>query len=927
MRSAIRAMVGSRFGLRVAGIFVLCALLPLLVASGLLVREFDAQLHEGTERELNSLVRGYGMSLIGRMSAADDVLRGVLGVAGDTGPGVDARLLHLEWVAGVWREPAWLRLEADDFVVLRNQGALLSVRFPQSGPATVGIVRMSPGGSVVLVELRPEWLWGDIGEISPDAVAYVLDAAGRRLAPAPHAGAEAAGDAPALSSGSVSSRWELFLKGRFSAESWAIVAVRPDHAVMSDLYGSHLPFPAIVAATLLLVTLLSLKLIRRQLRPLEALVEGTARIAQRRFDRPVQLVGTDEFAELANSFNGMADRLRLQFSTLDTLSEIDRLLLRSPGLEQILDSVLPRIAAVLGAETVSVVLTDEHSAGHGRAFDFTASSGKCLPVSRLSGEMTGLREIAASSVSFEAAATDARLRAFHARIAGNGSECYHVCALRSDDRLLGFLCVGYRGPGRVPETADIRVDDFSDRLTVVLAKLDRARQLYEQAHFDPLTGLANRQHFRDRLSARLGADGEAGRPGALLYIDLDHFKRINDTEGHSAGDEVLQAVARRLERCFDRHGLVARLGGDEFAVMLEHAPGAATVRQLAQRALESLRMPMSIDTREYRIEASIGVTLFPDDGRSIEDLLKNSDIAMYRAKESGRGNVVFFEREMQERMSARTELERCLHQALERSEFELAYQPIVDLAARRMAGVEALIRWPTAPDGPARSPAVFMPVAEESDLVIGIGAWVLRTACRQFSAWRREGLDLRYVSVNVSARQLRDPGFVDLVRATLRNFDVQPAELQLEITEGALADGPVISGALGELALLGVQLALDDFGTGYSSLSYLRQFPIHSVKIDRSFITGLPENRSGCRLVESIVAMTAALEKRVVAEGVETEAQLRFLQEAGCGSIQGWLFGRPAGAVDVPRAAEAIMADRRRFDGTRTIRRFVAVQG
>jgi EAL domain-containing protein (putative c-di-GMP-specific phosphodiesterase class I) len=283
---------------------------------------------------------------------------------------------------------------------------------------------------------------------------------------------------------------------------------------------------------------------------------------------------------------------------------------------------------------------------------------------------------------------------------------------------------------------------------------------------------------------------------------------------------------------------------------------------------------------------------------------------MYRAKESGRGQAVFFEPEMQERMQARASLETGLYRALEREEFKLLYQPIVDSGARKMPGVEALIRWPSAPDGHGDSPAAFVPVAEESDLIVGVGEWVLRTACRQFNAWRLDDVDLKYVSVNVSARQLRQANFVELVLSTLKTCNMRPEELHLEITEGVLADGPAIARTLDELAVHGVHLALDDFGTGYSSLSYLRNFPIHSVKIDRSFITEIPRSPAACRLVESIIAMTAVLEKHVVAEGVETEAQLRFLQEAGCGSIQGYLFGRPMEAVDIPGFARRISTHR-----------------
>jgi EAL domain-containing protein (putative c-di-GMP-specific phosphodiesterase class I) len=286
--------------------------------------------------------------------------------------------------------------------------------------------------------------------------------------------------------------------------------------------------------------------------------------------------------------------------------------------------------------------------------------------------------------------------------------------------------------------------------------------------------------------------------------------------------------------------------------------------------------------------------------------------------------VVFFETEMQDRMQARAALESGLHHALEHEEFRLLFQPIVGCEKGSPHGVEALIRWPTAPGDEPLSPSVFMPLAEESDLITGVGSWVLRTACRDFADWKAGGAGVDYVSVNVSARQLRDPGIVGLVRSSLAANYMRPGDLHLEITEGVLADGPLIARVLDELARLGVHLALDDFGTGYSSLSYLRRYPIHSVKIDQSFITETPTSTAACRLVESIIAMATALGKHVVAEGVETEAQLRFLETAGCGSIQGFLYGRPMDTARIPAHFRRIRTARHAKSASRTQRRSAA---
>lgn len=955
MRDSLRSLVGSRFGLRVVSIFVLCALIPLILASGVLLREFSGLLSQKEQRELNAMVRSYGMGLLGRLGSADDVLQGLVAAAGQSSDDqwIDDQVRRFVWVRSVRRLAAGQGFSRGELAppqmsalqlqgLARNEPVVLW-GYDDSGRISVTLVRRLPSGAVLYVELVRSWFWGDLLELTDDANLMLLDSDDRTLIlegsqadqansddlrdeiRRQQAGQKRNVDPSESSRGNwMASRWELFLRGRFNASSWQVIAFKPEPSIIAGLYSARVIFPVIVVLTLLVVSLLSLRLIRRQLRPLELLVDATRKVSRLEFTEPVELVGTDEFADLARSFNGMTEHLRMQFSALEALSEIDRLLLHSPGLEPILDSVLPHIADILGCRSVSVLLSSVDAVDQGRSYDYLRNRDQRLPVRRLTTDFTALRLATAGNHSVDIAASDSRIRSFLSPFVEAGAKSFRICALRHDETVGGFLCVGHAESPEAAVSAGIRIEDFADRLSVVLANLERTEKLYEQAHFDPLTQLPNRQHFRDKLSLRLARSTAHDEPGALLYIDLDHFKRINDTAGHTTGDDFLCAVARRLEACFDADDLVARLGGDEFAAIIQHAGDGDIARQAAQRVLERLRAPLIIGGREWRVEASIGITLFPTDGSTIEDLLKNSDIAMYRAKECGRGQAVFFEREMQERMQARASLETGLHRALERDEFTLLYQPIFDGGTTRMAGVEALIRWPSGPGEEERMPSAFIPVAEESDLIVNVGEWVLRNACRQFESWRQAGLDVGYVSVNVAARQLRQANFVGLVMDALRTTGMEPGELHLEITEGVLAEGPTIARTLAELAAHGVHLALDDFGTGYSSLSYLRNFPIHSVKIDRSFVIEIPRSTAACRLVESIIAMTTVLDKHVVAEGVETEAQLQFLQAAGCGSIQGFLLGRPMEGADIPGFMHRIRASRPLPAAKMPIRRDVA---
>jgi predicted signal transduction protein with EAL and GGDEF domain len=321
---------------------------------------------------------------------------------------------------------------------------------------------------------------------------------------------------------------------------------------------------------------------------------------------------------------------------------------------------------------------------------------------------------------------------------------------------------------------------------------------------------------------------------------------------------------------------------------------------LAERIIASLQQPIAVNGRQHLVSASVGMTVFPADGTKLEDLLKAGDIAMYHAKEAGRGCAVFYQNEMQQTLIERMKLESGMQRAFMRNDFALHYQPIVQESSGGTLAVEALLRWPGSDQSPYVSPSVFVPVAEENGLIVKLGEWILRTACAQFNGWRSEGVKLEYVSINVSARQLREPTCVLSLLSALAECGMRTDELQLEVTESVLANGPEVERTLRDLAAHGVRLALDDFGTGYSSLSYLRKYPIRTVKIDRSFILGLPHDVAARRLAESIIVMCNVLEKDVIAEGVESDEQRQFLRRAGCTTLQGYLLGRPMEAADIP---------------------------
>jgi diguanylate cyclase (GGDEF)-like protein len=415
---------------------------------------------------------------------------------------------------------------------------------------------------------------------------------------------------------------------------------------------------------------------------------------------------------------------------------------------------------------------------------------------------------------------------------------------------------------------------------------DQHRELRRRAQVDGLTALSNRDFFRQQLRELISC----GKCSALLYIDLDEFKKVNDSAGHEAGDALLREVAERLRGCAQQGETVARLGGDEFAIMLAAGGSAEQAAAIAARILAAMQAPILVAGSHRRVSASIGIALIPADGDTVDLLLRNADIAMYQAKERGGNGMAFFAPEMHRRMEARISLEIALQVAAARDELRLHYQPI--MSAGRLAGVEALVRW-FRPACGELGPAEFIPIAEQSNLIVTIGDWVLKRACADFVRWRAAGIAPGYVSINVAPKQLHSTSLVEQLQALMAERRMVPAEIQLEVTESALANGPQAIATLERLHALGLRLALDDFGTGYSSLSQLQRLPFDVLKIDRSFIVGLPESAVSLQLVRTILHMTRTLGKLAVAEGVETEAQRDLLGELGCSVMQGYLFGRP----------------------------------
>ena len=430
-------------------------------------------------------------------------------------------------------------------------------------------------------------------------------------------------------------------------------------------------------------------------------------------------------------------------------------------------------------------------------------------------------------------------------------------------------------------------------------------ELEHQANYDALTGLPNRSLLHDRL--RQAVHGQrTPHHLAVVFMDLDHFKLINDSLGHSTGDRLLKGMAERLRAVLREGDTLGRVGGDEFILILNDQANEEAVFRTMQRVTAKVAEPIVIDDKELYVTCSAGISLFPQDGRDVDTLLRNADAAMYRAKEHGRANFQFYTSEMNERVSDRLALEGALRRALERREFALHYQQTVDLRSGEITGAEALVRW-SHPEWGLVRPARFIPIAEETGLIVALGEWVVHEAARQARAWRDAGLDPGIVSVNLSARQFRQEGLVRTVSRILEDTGLDPAALEMELTESMVMHNVESAIAtLQGLKSLGVRLSVDDFGTGYSSLAYLKDLPIDTLKIDRSFVRdiGTGADAEDGILAQAIISLGHAMHLKVIAEGVETDAQVHFLKRHGCDHVQGFLYGEPVPAGEFARLLE-----------------------
>ncbi|HVQ62349.1 MAG TPA: EAL domain-containing protein, partial [Burkholderiales bacterium] len=903
-------------------LFILSAFLPFAVIAALSYVQIR-QLHiQSGQQRLAVASKQYGMGVYERLLSAAEIARNAaefpdrssrfrklaqsrfraLGFV-DAKGGVRSLLGSIE-APGVLDAAASERLAQDKPLVLIT---------PKEGAARIRLLlRSDASGDLLIGDVDPEYLWGDVDQLPAATEVCVIAETLRSVlhcsAPMPQHMLVSIRNSPSeytfksfgwttegIAQQSVV--WAEFMGGEFGTGDWLIVMSQPESyraRVASELDDFFLP---VALLALLIAVLLSLRQIRSILVPVEQLAGGARRVAQRDFSARVDVRTDDEFGELARAFNTMSEGLGRQFAVLGALAEIDRLILSTLDTEQVVRLIIERVGGVLSADCVSVTLLDPDNPDLARTYIGGAQAAAEIGMTRQQLSLAERRALQASPESGWTPLAAAE-QAYLQPVRDLGMSMAYAQPVVWRNAVCGVLVLGYQTSPVVTEDDRKQISDFADRVAVAISSAWRDEQLYQQAHYDALTGLPNRLLLKDRVNREIARCQRAGGGFALLFIDLDHFKNINDTQGHSLGDRVLKETASRIAGCLRASDTVSRLGGDEFVVILSNPQHPKDVRAVGEHIVHKLSEVFQIDDHSCFLSASIGVAFFPQDGDSAETLIRNADTAMYRAKAGGRAQVVYFEEAMNTKTVERVSLDRELRRAIERGELELHYQPQINLATGEIQCAEALLRWRHPVFGIV-PPVQFIPIAEEFGYIELIGEWIFRETCAQLKAWRAEGLPPTRVAVNVSPRQFRTDKLVSIVRECTSLAGVPPALLEVEITEGVLVDPRGnAEKVLRQLAEMGVEVSLDDFGTGFSSMAYLKRFPVHKIKIDRAFTEGLGRDKDSEAIVASIIAMSQALGKAVVAEGVETAEQLAILRKLRCNQAQGFYFSYPLRAAE-----------------------------
>ncbi|GMR17048.1 MAG: hypothetical protein BMS9Abin32_101 [Gammaproteobacteria bacterium] len=907
-------------GRRILSLFLLAGLVPVIFTAYLSYSEVNRGLKQDAFAKLREHARAYGDEVLARLDRADRKAQEIAAVVRDLGAAELQQRAYLTGdFAAIWslapdglpatvlygEVPASAVLPADSARLAQGGAQLLPV-FAAAGPQFVllrAAAGRATGAGVLAFLLEPDTIWGKLANLPYQTSYCAFTVAGRQLHCMRDSGAgmpESAGAPANLERDRVlewragenlhyAAMWRLSLAGLNGDGDINIVASQPrSYALRSstDLQRIFLPALGLVA---LLVAALSFNLISESLLPLRRLIVAARRFAGGKLSTRVRLRTGDEFETLADSFNQMAVRLQRQIGMLKAMSNIDRLILSGADFEAVSEDVIRYLLELAECDAAAVIARDPDSPAWAKMIswgDNEFTHERIALPQELGFDWCQPRQVNLHAV-------DATVAPYKSRFEAYDRQYVVMIPVVQGNDLKGILLLASQSKFDLQQGGLTRATDLAGRLAVALTSVEREEVLYRQAHYDELTGLPNRQLLKDRLEQQLVQVRRDGQGGAMLFLDLDRFKEINDVFGHSIGDIVLAQAAERIVGEVRESDTVARLGGDEFVIVLPRLTGNSTVRATAGRLLKRLSEVFCVRGVNHFLSASIGIVLFPDDGDSVETLLKNADSAMYRAKDAGRSTFEFFSEELNAESRRKIDLERELRAALQEDRLDVFYQPQFNLVSGEICGAEALTRWHHHSYGPV-PPTEFIPLAEDSGLIVDLGRWVVERSAADLQSILKMGLHPGPVSINVSARQLRDTSFPRDVLQSMRKYGIDPGFLQLEVTETTVAQNrDTAIDILNLFREAGVKIAIDDFGTGYSSLSYLQQLPFDVIKIDKSFIDLIEAGDKSQNICRTIIRMAHELGKEVIAEGVETREQADFLADNACDAVQGYYYSKP----------------------------------
>jgi diguanylate cyclase (GGDEF)-like protein len=920
MSGGLPSVLTAGVGRRILGLFFLAALLPVIFTAFLAFHEVGRGLEQDLHRELREISKAYGFRILTGLETASDKAAEVVRIIDQAGVGaIQDRQYLVESFTSIsvlsQRYPVEPIHGSQTFSISASAmdidhlaaGKSQLIEVTDSAETDLVLLHGTDIGTdteaIFVFQIRPESIW-----TAPEHLPYLTDFcafSGGQLAL--HCTKEMNASILPKFSGDrytknrrpvrtvvgdeehLAGTWELFIENRFSHPAIHVVASQPKVYALRSGADFRRVFPPALFLVIILVGTLSFNLIGQSLVPLQRLTILARQFAAGDLASRVRVRTGDEFEALADAFNHMAGRLGRQIATLKAMSKIDKLILSGADFEEVAEDVIDHLINLTEYESAAIIARDVDGRNKAKMISWCEDKFMHERIGlpqELGHDWCQPREVEIKMV-------DPAVAPYRERFLKYGIRFVLIIPVVLQDELKGILLLGSTKSFESHGARVQRCIDLAGRLAVALASAEREEALYRQAHFDELTGLPNRQLLKDRLEQHLVSARRNQTSGAILFLDLDRFKEVNDVFGHSVGDIVLTQTAERIINEVRESDTVARLGGDEFVVVMpEHATGNV-LRMAASRILTRLSEPFQVRGSSHFLSASIGIVVFPDDGDSVETLLQNADAAMYRAKDAGRSRFEFFSKSLNAESRRKIELERDLRTAFDDERLEVFYQPQFNLRDGAVWGAEALMRWRHGDQGFV-PPNEFIQLAEDSGLIVDMGRWVMEQTCTDLRSIMDMGLHPGSMSINVSARQLREGNFASDVLDALQRHDIHPGYLQLEITETAVAENPDAAiNILNVLRDAGVQVAIDDFGTGYSSLSYLQQMPFDLIKIDKSFIDMIGEGGSSENICRTIIKMAHELGKKSIAEGVETREQADFLIENGCDFVQGYFYSHP----------------------------------